>query len=560
MTTSLAAPTGQQQLELPPGTQTYSANWSVANADGSQVSVPVTVVPIGRMVNGQPMLNDGMGAFQGMVAEMMMGKQQGGGAEASANQSKSRLINSTIVDLFKTEPLDPTTVKRYIQIHVTDMTHRNLANLFFMMAQKGLNVESFFQNLTELAKKIRDFPVSISLQGLAHLLNCCRALTSETHGVPFLCVAVADKLRAAPRSPNMRVCELALAIKGMSAFSSHLPEVQSLIDSITIRAEHSDEVPNASQMSDCFYGLQGMSNEETSVNRLLVCLKKKLESMPQTVQWTAGEISRALFGCVGLTCGHQETQDLITLLSEKVVTTVDDLTGSDLALALFGCQSMSADHLSVRNLCTALLTHVVKIQTLEPGEAGMALYGCQGFAMQGFEDGTKLRSHMVRLAEASAQSPETYGKCELYRSFLIAGVRWPFDSVPERLGVAPQRTEIEKTSMMLIQGLFMGASNEVLTDINTTLSGFDACITVRTPEHFLNIEFDTGSHKRFLQRRFNQQRDEVLLNLGYKVVRVAVEGKDWSSIEQELKSIVGLAQDDETKAANRARQNLIRHV
>jgi len=227
---------------------------------------------------------------------------------------------------------------------------------------------------------------------------------------------------------------------------------------------------------------------------------------------------------------------------------------------MFGCQSMSVTHESVRQLCSALLTHVQKIQTLEPGEAGMALYGCQGFAAEGYEDGQKLRTHMVRLAENAAQSPEQYGKCELYRSFLIAGVRWPFDTVPDRIGAAPTRTEIEKTSMMLVQGLFMGASNEVLTDINTTLSGFDACITVRTPEHYLNIEFDTGAHKRFLQRRFNMQRDNVLMNLGYKVVRVQVEGKDWSTIEQELKQIVGLAQDEDARLANRARQNLIRHV
>ena len=37
-----------------------------------------------------------------------------------------------------------------------------------------------------------------------------------------------------------------------------------------------------------------------------------------------------------------------------------------------------------------------------------------------------------------------------------------------------------------------------------------------------------------------------------------VEGKDWSTIEQELKSIVGVAQDNEAAAANRARQNLVR--
>merc|ERR1719359_1458403 len=97
------------------------------------------------MVNGQPVLNPGMEAFQGMVAEMMMGKQPG--APDKGSQSKSRLINSTLIDLLKAEPLDPTTVKRYIQIHVGDMSHRNLANLFFMMAQKQLAVDQFFSEL-----------------------------------------------------------------------------------------------------------------------------------------------------------------------------------------------------------------------------------------------------------------------------------------------------------------------------------------------------------------------------------------------------------------------------
>lgn len=559
--TSLAAPTGQQQLELPPGTQTYSANWSVANADGSQVSVPVTVVPIGRMVNGQPQLNPGMEAFQGMVAQMMSGNAGGvvSGDGTAKTQSKCRLINTTLIDLFKAEPLDPTTVKRYIQIHITEMSHRNLGYLFFMMAQKQLNIENFFSNLTELAKRIRDFPTPISLMGLAHLLNCCRALTSETHGVPFLCIAIADKIRAAPRHPAMRMCEIAQAIKGMAAFSSHLPEVQSLIDSLTQRADQCEQVPTSAQMADCFYGLQGMCNEEASVNRLLVCLKKKMEMMPQATQWQSAEVGRALFGCVGLTCDHQETSDIINLLSEKVVTTEGDITGGDIALALFGCQSMSANHPAVQQLAQALLPHIQKLQTLEPGEAGMALYGCQGFVVAGFAQGEQLRAHIVRLAENAAQSTETYGKCELYRSFLIAGVRWPFETIPDRISAAPQRTEIEKTSMMLVQGLFMSASSEVQTKINTTLNGFDACITVRTGEWHLNIEFDTGSHKRFLQRRFNTQRDNVLTSLGYKVMRVQVEAKDWSTIEQELKSIVGVAQDNEAAAANRARQNLIRH-
>merc|ERR1719161_1907704 len=126
------------------------------------------------MVNGQPQLNPGMEAFQGMVAQMMSGNAGGvvSGDGTAKTQSKCRLINTTLIDLFKAEPLDPTTVKRYIQIH-----------------------------LTELAKRIRDFPTPISLMGLAHLLNCCRALTSETHGVPFLCIAIADKTRAAPRHP-----------------------------------------------------------------------------------------------------------------------------------------------------------------------------------------------------------------------------------------------------------------------------------------------------------------------------------------------------------------------
>lgn len=210
-------------------------------------------------------------------------------------------------------------------------------------------------------------------------------------------------------------------------------------------------------------------------------------------------------------------------------------------------------------MALALLPHIEKLQTLEPGEAGMGLYGCQGFGVEGFPEGQQLRQHMVRLAEQAATSTETYGKCELYRSFLIAGVRWPFESVPERTGPAPQRTEIEKTSMMLIQGLFMGAINEVLTEINTSLSGFDACITLRTPDYYMNIEFDTGSHKRFLQRRFNGQRDHVLTQLGYKVVRVQVEGKDWTAIEQELKAIVGVSVSDEQRDAQRGRQNLIRH-
>jgi hypothetical protein len=61
-------------MDLPPGTQTYSANWSVTNQDGTQVSVPVTVVPIGKMVNGQPVLSPGMEHFSNMVAQHLSGE------------------------------------------------------------------------------------------------------------------------------------------------------------------------------------------------------------------------------------------------------------------------------------------------------------------------------------------------------------------------------------------------------------------------------------------------------------------------------------------------------
>merc|ERR1719359_2367565 len=49
------------------------------------------------MVNGQPVLNPGMDAFQGLVAQMMTG-QQGGGLGDAKNQSKCRLINTTLID------------------------------------------------------------------------------------------------------------------------------------------------------------------------------------------------------------------------------------------------------------------------------------------------------------------------------------------------------------------------------------------------------------------------------------------------------------------------------
>jgi hypothetical protein len=157
----------------------------------------------------------------------------------------------------------------------------------------------------------------------------------------------------------------------------------------------------------------------------------------------------------------------------------------------------------------------------------------------------KLREKIVALAESAAESPEPYGKPELYRSFLIAGVMWPLDGIPERNGPAPSRTDIEKTSMMLVQGLFMGASHEVSVELNTTLNGFDAALTVRTSEWYLNIEFDTGAHRKLLQRRFNENRDRVLKELGYRVHRMTVEGKDWANIEAELKEVTGITVNDE---------------
>jgi hypothetical protein len=150
-------------------------------------------------------------------------------------------------------------------------------------------------------------------------------------------------------------------------------------------------------------------------------------------------------------------------------------------------------------------------------------YGCHGIAQEHFEAGVKLKEKIVTLAESAAEAPEPYGKPELYRSFLIAGVMWPLDGIPERTSTAPQRTDIEKTSMMLVQGLFMGAAHEVSVELNTTLNGFDAALTVRTSEWYLNIEFDVGAQRKLLQRRFNDNRDRVLKSLGYRIHRMQVE-------------------------------------
>jgi hypothetical protein len=450
-----------------------------------------------------------------------------------------------MVNLLKPEPPDVGGIKRYIQLHINDMSHRNFQCLFFMLAQKNIGLEDVFANLTELAKRIRDFAVPLSIQGLCHLLACMKQLSTDGLGVPFLCIAIGDKIRSSPALPKLRACELAAAFRGVAGFSSHLPEVQSLLDSLVAKSDECSEVLNPAQMADLLYGLQGMSNDDAAVNRLLKSFSKKLDQMAQDIPWAANDIGRSLFGIVGLQVEHDDTSAIVTVLADKVAGMVGEFSTSDISLGLFGCQALTAEHYPSRKLVEALLPHVERIQVLQPGEAGMALYGCHGIAAEHFEAGMKLREKIVALAEAAAEAPEEYGKPELYRSFLIAGCMWPLDGIPERNGPAPSRTDIEKTAMMLVQGLFMGASHEVSVELNTTLNGFDAALTVRTSEWYLNIEFDTGNHRKLLQRRFNENRDRVLKSLGYRIHRMQVEGKDWANIEAELKEVTGIAVNDE---------------
>merc|ERR1719199_264120 len=135
----------------------------------------------------------------------------------------------------------------------------------------------------------------MTVQGFCHLLATCKQISTETLGVPFLCIAVGDKLRTSPALPKIRACELAAAFRGIAGFSSHIPEVQSLIDALIAKSEDVAEALTPTQMADCLFGLQGMSNDDAAVNRLLKCFMKRLEQMPPHLAWGPNDISRALF-------------------------------------------------------------------------------------------------------------------------------------------------------------------------------------------------------------------------------------------------------------------------
>ena len=116
------------------------------------------------------------------------------------------------------------------------------------------------------------------------------------------------------------------------------------------------------------------------------------------------------------------------------------------------------------------------------------------------KNGIKSDSHVSQFLLQTSETLnrflwQNFYRCEAVRNAMSSKVPEPtqvaFQWISAQSGLDCRAEELELDSKIHF--------SEV--ELNTTLNGFDAALTVRTSEWYLNIEFDTGNHRKLLQRR-----------------------------------------------------------
>jgi hypothetical protein len=165
--------------------------------------------------------------------------------------------------------------------------------------------------------------------------------------------------------------------RGLRNMSSDVPEVHSLLSSLSVVVSSCSDPLNAQNVGNTLYGLHHMSSDVPEVRSLLSSLSVAVSSCSEPLN--AQNVGNALYGLQCMSSDVSEVRSLLSLLSAVVSSCSEPLDAQAVGNALYGLQCMSSDVPEVRSLLSSLSVAVSSCsEPLDAQAVGNALYGLQG--------------------------------------------------------------------------------------------------------------------------------------------------------------------------------------
>jgi hypothetical protein len=297
-------------------------------------------------------------------------------------------------------------------------------------------------------------------------------------------------------------------------------EVRALLREMTLKIDLCDEILKPQELANAIFGLQGMSNEDSSEVKDLIKAIVKQSFKCNDVQWSSKHIQQ-VFG-IQLCIDSVEISELLAVIKPKILSCPSFESFQEVGNCLYGLNRLIATNHDAMEISLYLCSKV-DVDKIRRGnkcdkDYRALIHGLIPLTTNSVDE--TLRNLAKRLLSEMLSIPD---HTNFIQNEELSGHE---KNKQEKLERAFKDYQNIKVSM---NRFILGYSYDILIEIH---NGMDEEIKSQKECMFIDVEIDGPNHLTKRSKHFQRIRDQYLNDHGVKVLRYDLMKEDELSFDE----------------------------